>query len=164
MDGPMAFQIPDDPNDLDIYCVATADAPKTLLTSLSRQDKLFALGYEFEAASARAAMLDGLCLGYLMMAKGVRKIAFDQRTLERLKDQRITLGQVKDALIAANALHDPALEALLTQFVKDRNHLTHHAALGVDPFDLKAFFDNGKKLAVDLYSHMRWELKDLGLT
>ncbi len=168
----MAFHLyGDHRDDTEIAAIADVEHPSQVLTSLERQETLFNDGYQFEAASARAAMLDGIALAYLFLAKEVGKIAFDAKTLQRLKDERLTLEQVKDALIAANAPHDLALVPLFTRFITQRNHLAHHAAIGSGPaaigsgpVNLAAFFDDGRELALALWRHVCGDLRQMQST
>src|SRR5688500_14701215 len=99
---------------------------KTTLASLSRQEELFGKGYHFEVAIARAALVEGLLLQYLFAAKQIDGKEFDKDTERRLSEERITFGQVKDALKKAGAFHDARLEADVEAFVSDRNMVAHH--------------------------------------
>src|SRR5437588_11503235 len=90
-----------------------------VLTSLQRQDAMFNSGFGFEAAIARAALVEGLLLHYLLCAKQIRMIDFGPEIEKKLKAERITFGQVKDALKAASAFHDTALQADVEAYVLD---------------------------------------------
>jgi hypothetical protein len=66
----MGLKIFEDQRDeLDIVAV-THD--ESVISSLGRQYHLFVAGFRFEAAIARAALVEGLLLMYLMIAKQLR--------------------------------------------------------------------------------------------
>ncbi len=156
----MAFHLwRDQRDDTEITVVDQAVDTKRTLTSLTRQDDLFSKGFAFEASIARAAMVEGLCLHYLLLAKAHRGAVVDQVAAQRMKDERITFGQLKDALVKARALPDPKLETELRDYVAGRNHLAHHAASGGSSFDFQVWFDSGRRLALALWKEIRAEIE-----
>jgi hypothetical protein len=124
------------------------------LTGLSQQDILASAGYLLEAATARSALVEAVLLSYLLVARQVSGVGFDATTLQRLSDERITFGQVNKAIHNANAYHDATLLSDVDAFVDNRNHVAHHLAFGNKSFDLKAFFQAGRPLALRLWSHV----------
>lgn len=145
----MGFQ--DFGDEKDIAAVGVDQQP---LTSLERQESMFKSGWRFEAAISRAAMVEGLLLQYLLCAKQVRGVTFDTRTQQRLTDERITFGQVKDALKNAGAFHDARLETDVDTYVLERNRIAHHLLAGLTIFDLKTFFEMGGSIALRLWTQI----------
>jgi len=60
---------------------------------------------------------------HLLTAKQVRSVSVDAATEQKLLRQRITFGQIKDALKASSAFHDSQLESDVELFVSQRNHV-----------------------------------------
>ncbi len=148
----MAFRVLGDVRDT--QDIVVVDSGSSTLTGLDRQDALLRGGHAFEAAIARAALVEGLLLHYLLVAKQVRGCTFDIATEKRLAVGRITFGQTKDALKAASAFHDSKLALDVEAFVGDRNHVAHHMAAGHEPFDLIRFFRAGRTIAESLWHHV----------
>jgi hypothetical protein len=148
----MGFRVPGDERDTHDILVVGAD--EQLLTSLERQETMFGAGWLFEAAIARAAMLEGLLLHYLFCAKQIRNVTFDASTQQRLADERITFGQVKDALKNAGAFHDPQLQIDVEVYVGNRNRIAHHLAAGLASFELQEFFQMGRSIATRVWNHI----------
>ncbi len=148
----MGFKVLGDRRDeFDIWVV---DANEQTLTSISRVDELHKRGYKFEAATSQAAIVEGLLLSYLLVAKQVDLIKFDQNTEELLARLRITFGQLKDALKNTGAFHDKSLEADVESYVLERNQVAHHLAGELKNFDLEQFFEKGKQIAFALWRHI----------
>jgi hypothetical protein len=95
----MAFRVFGDERDEDDITVVNDNGD--VVTTAKRQEALFAEGNRFEAAVAQAAMVEGLLLHYLLVKKQVDLVQFDQATLDRLVAERLTFGEVKDALVRA---------------------------------------------------------------
>lgn len=125
-----------------------------VLTTVSRLNELYAKGYRFEAAIAQAALVEGLLLHYLLVAKHIDLVAFDRATETRLAQERITFGQIKDALTAANAFHDTALASDVAAYVLDRNHIAHHLTARLIGLDLEQFYARGTTLAFALWKRI----------
>jgi hypothetical protein len=155
----MAFYLHGDARDAtEIIVLADANDPTSRVTSLKDQAALFEKGEKFAAATARATMIDGLALHYLLMAEISQGLTLDPKTRARLTAQRITLGQINEGLKLANGFHEPALALALSQFVQDRNHVAHHLAAGSAPFDLDAFFKLGRTVAIGLWRYTSVEI------
>jgi hypothetical protein len=120
---------------------------ETLVTHITRLIRLRDDGFEFEAAMAMAAIVEGLAGVYLatLADTGMLRGA----TLKEAKRPRLTFGQVTTCLHSAGALKVPRLAKLAT-FVKDRNLIVHNLVLSVKPFNFVAFFDRGNKFAMAL--------------
>lgn len=134
-----------------IESVTTGDG---LLTSLARQDEIFSNGFRFEAGIARAVMIEGLLLHYLLTKKQVHGLTIDPASGKMILNERITFGQVKDALKQANGFHDPVLETDVEQFVNQRNRVAHHLTAGNSVFDLDGCFNLGRTIALKLWEHI----------
>lgn len=154
----MAFKILGDNRDeADIWVV---DASERVLTSARRIDELQRAGYIFEAAVAQATVVEGLLLCYLLTAKQIDLIKFDNTTEKRLAEERITFGQVKDALKKAQAFHNAALAGDVESYVAERNQLAHHLAIGLKAYDLEQFYEKGRHIASLLWKWILTKTED----
>src|SRR5215210_882476 len=120
----MGFKIVGTGEDLEQIWVVTNS--EVTVTGVQRQDTLYEAGFHFEAVMAQAALVEGLLLHYLLVAKQVRGISLRSQTEERLRTERITFGQIKDELNEIGGFHDPALAGLVSDYVSDRNRVAHH--------------------------------------
>ena len=69
-------------------------------------------GFSFEARVAQAAMIEALCMHYLMLLKKVTGKTIHPNLQAKLSKGRITFGQLKDAVAHTELLEPEALEAL----------------------------------------------------
>jgi hypothetical protein len=148
----MGFRIFGD--DRDRTDIVVSDFHETLITSLQRQNELFTNGYQFEASLSRAALIEGLLLHYLLVAKQVDLIVFDDKTNARLVEERLTFGQINTALAAAGARHHEELAKGLAEYIPRRNHLAHHVVAGREALDFRRFHADGESLAWRLWQHI----------
>ena len=73
---------------------------------------------------------------------------------KRLEQERITFGQIKDALVALDAFHEPELAVAVPRYVKNRNRIAHHLIGGKLDFDFRAFYAEGRAIAFKLWHHI----------
>jgi hypothetical protein len=143
----MAFAINLDNPDHSNYEVT--DANDQMITSSVRQDQLVEAGFLFEACVAQAAMIEALCMHYLMLLKKVTGKTIQPDLQAKLSKGRITFGQLKEAVSHTSLLEPEALEAL-SQYVDDRNQLAHHMIGGMVVVDLTRFYQLGRHLGEQL--------------
>jgi hypothetical protein len=140
----------DDRDQTQIWAVTDGEAT---ITSVERQDQLLDGGFEFEAAAAQAALVEGLLLHYLLLSP-LRGYVLTPEVEQRLKKERITFGQIKDALVAIGAFHDPGLAAGVPKYVDQRNEIAHHLIGGKHDFNFRAFYNDGRGIAFKLWHHI----------
>jgi hypothetical protein len=92
----VAFAIDLDKPDHKNYEVTGAN--DQVVTSSARQDELAKAGFQFEACVSQAAMIEALCMHYLMLLKKVRGKTIQPKLQAKLSEGRITFGQLKDAI------------------------------------------------------------------
>lgn len=153
----MAFAIDLDNPDHSNYTVTDAD--DETITSSARQDQLVRAGFLFEACVAQAAMLEALCMHYLMLLKKVTAKTIQPNLQTKLSKGRITFGELKDAVGHAGLLGPPVFGEL-SQYVLERNQLAHHMVGGMMIVDLANFYERGRRLGEQLGAPLMIALVD----
>jgi hypothetical protein len=148
----MAFKVYGDANNEHI---GVADEQDRSITSEKRLKQLFDSGFKFEACAAQAAVIEGLALHYLIIVKAFAGATVSPSVEAGLKNSRLTFGQVKDAILSANALTDATLATDLDQYARERNLIAHHLVASLHDFDLDGFYLRGQRVMQELWRECR---------
>ena len=131
--------------------IRIVDGNDVLLTDSLRKNKLFKDGYEYEACSSQALMIETLCSMYMGLQSQAYQIPIlDQKGRDVAGKPKATFGRVVNLLVSNNAFHTKSIGVKLELYVALRNKLAHEISGTSSHFNFVDFFDLGKEIAETL--------------
>jgi hypothetical protein len=153
----MAFYF--DPKNPDFENILVVDDNKVLMTSTERLNELAKAGYLFEACTAQSAMLEGVCLHFLILFKHLEGKALPKNRKSTSKLSELTFGGIKTALLETDLL-DKTVANELTLHVQERNRLVHHMTSRIVVVDLEQFYLRGDRLLRHLWPSLARKVQE----